>query len=289
MSISKSLSSLPNLQGIHLECFPSAPLLHLSALQPLQKLSISSYPALLAGIDTTLANTPDLSELSLTAWFCTGCEKPPDLPDIFGKIPPGQFLRLRSLATCGYTIPYLEPTIIPHLKSLRSLSIEWHTSHRYFDDSDDEDASGSPGTAHIWKSLQAASIHVSHLEVDYIEDALLDYIEAYSAIEVLKISSDFVEQYQDNDEDTIPPQRSKFFMSSLPAHKDIIRELSIHLPLKVDCPVQASCLDSIGDCQHLSSLSLTLYPWTDKSPNDITFTVSAKFHRLFSAPSPFPT
>jgi hypothetical protein len=220
MSISISLSSLQNLQGIHLDCFRSAPLLYLSALQPLQKLSISSYPTLLGdGIDTTLANTPDLSELSLTGWYCTSCESPPDLPDIFGKIPPGQFLRLRSLALCGYTIPYLEPKMIPHLKSLRSLSIERYISPLDFDDddSDDEDSSGSrtpPGTAHIWKSLQAASIHVSHLEVNYIEDALLDYIEAYSSIEVLKISSAFEDKYKDNDEDPIS-HLSKFFISGL--------------------------------------------------------------------------
>jgi hypothetical protein len=251
-------------------------------LQPLQKLSISSYPTLLAGIDTTLANTPDLSELSLTAWYCGGCQSPPNLPDIFGKIPPGQFLRLRSLALCGYTVPYLDPNIIPHLESLRSLSIEWHISPHVF-------GSHNPsGTAHIWKSLQAASVHVSHLAVDYIEDALLDYIEAYSGIEALKISSTFEEQYEDNNEDPIP-RFSRLFMSSLPAHKDNIGEISIHLPFEVDCPVQVSCLDSIGSCHHLSSLSLTLYPWTDKSPNDITFTVSAEFHRLFSAPSTFPT
>ena len=125
---------------------------------------------------------------------------------------------------------------------------------------------------------------MSHLEVDYIEDALLDYINAYSGLEVLKISSPFEDKYDDDDIDLIP-HLNKFFRSSLAAHKDNIRELSIYLPLEVDWP---SCLDSIGDCHHLSKLSLTLYPWTDASPNDISFTVRATFSRpIFHCPELF--
>jgi hypothetical protein len=213
----------------------------LNAFKGLQILSIQAIDDTFAGLSTLIANNPGLLQLDLGRKRDHGGNPIPTLPDIFAFVTPGYAMRLQSISLSNIQI-HIEPSMLPHLQSLESIQFHHHKPRIQH-----------TGTPSIWKSLRNSGLNLRHIDLDYIDDALLDYLASGSGLETLRITSSH--QYLG---DFTKGRAHRFFSAVLSRCYLSLKSLHISVPRSSDWCFCAQYSRSLISCERLISLSLSV-------------------------------
>ncbi|KAJ7476753.1 hypothetical protein FB451DRAFT_1173610 [Mycena latifolia] len=169
-----------------------------------------------APIAQALANSPELTSLHLRSHVGT-YSPTPSLHDIFRKLSATKLLHLTELDLKEYSLR-LDSTILPHLRSLKTLSLRrivTKDSPQYSGPSDEAQAPAVLGSTlqEIWDTLNRERIHLTQIATDVIEEGLLNYLASYTGLEQLAI--DFAGGATEEESNR---RAEVFFECALPKH-----------------------------------------------------------------------
>jgi len=261
--ISQCLSGLPRLVDLEIDCHYN-PIPSLSSFSGLQKLSVCGISNDCAGLSTLIANSPNLSQLSVERWSSNSVTP---LPDIFEAVSSRHTMRIQSLSFCGFQIKK-KTEMLRHLQSLQS-----YRSSRALPTSND---------GLNWKSFRGSGINLRHLDVDCVDSALLDYLSSYSGLETFRF---------------IPPNRHRetlsqmddlayrFFTVVMPKHAKSLSSLFILvLPSSRWC-FHKDYSDSLRRCDKLDRLSISIaldFKDAQHHESDIVSSISTSYPAILT-------
>lgn len=199
--ISDILGSIPSLDTLDLDVQRSAfdnPL-RLTQLSGLQKLTLNttqrnSLANVLEPMALVVRNSPELMSLHLV---CHDQDFDADSPSLHHLLSsPTEPLRLIELSLTSYGV-YLDATIIPHLRFLRSLTFRRDVTRipqvqmvaNQIVKSYPQLNGLSSTDQEIWDTFRREGIHLEAVSVDRIEDGLLSYLASYSGLRRLTIDN----------------------------------------------------------------------------------------------------
>jgi hypothetical protein len=267
-TIVQCLSGLPGLVDLEIESrygiFPC-----LIPFKRLRRLWVLGIGGGYDGLSTIVSNCPDLSELNVGGQIPVLANPIPPLPDIFTLVPSGRTMNIQSLGLSWFQIR-VGPDILRHLRSLESFRLYHHmaTSNRSREPLYDITA--------IWRSFRDSGVTLRHLDVDYVDGALLDYLSSARSLKSLRIAVSYPRGGE------FPADIAyRFFTLVLPRHAQSLKTLSILVPTTSEWCVHTHYLSSLMRCEKLETMSLSIALWRNPdsdSPGHTSDIVSSKFH-----------
>jgi hypothetical protein len=248
--IIRCLSRLPQLIDLDIECrtgtFPC-----ISSFKGLQRLSVSGIDSGCDGLSTLVANSPGLSHLNIAARRPRIRTPTPLLPDIFALLPPGRTMSIRSLGL-SYFQMHIKSDMLPHLRSLESYRLHHHRpiSHQF---------SGPPRFQNTisWNSLRISGVHLRHLDVDYVDNALVDYLASSSGLETLRFELS-------PHESDFPKGLAYGFFTAMSGHAKSLKSLFVLVSSSSDWCFHVDYINPLLLCKELKMLSMSIaFLWDD--------------------------
>jgi hypothetical protein len=194
-----ALTGLPHLQDLQLTVYggPSS-LLQLYCLSGLKKISITGtctdyHSNIVDGIAEAIANSPELVYLEVkTCNYDRSFEAIMLLHDLLSKVPQSSPLRLTHLVLSGM-FARIDSSTLPHLCSLVFLNLDCLYEPLPAYDSSNTFINQTLGCVYkipdIYRMLNREKIHLKHVVIGEVDDVILDYLQSYSGLETLKVSS----------------------------------------------------------------------------------------------------
>ncbi|KAF8194971.1 hypothetical protein BJ912DRAFT_876190 [Pholiota molesta] len=232
-----SLVSLPFLKVLRISLGGApAPSLKLEQLTDMHQITITGYCAdyrtdIVAGLRTLISNSPQLTHLDVGFKGRANGSDLSTLHDILGAVPPTSPLALSHLTLQNWGVR-LDPTTLPHLHALHTLSLHDNVDTRSSPPVDLDapaiaalvarTAACCASYDEIWDALRQERIWLREIATDGVTAAFLDYLAAYSGLQKLRLSS-----APANDglaSDTLAMQ---FYQAVLPRHADSLAALEI--------------------------------------------------------------
>lgn len=126
----------------------------------------------LGWLKRAIANNPDLTHLVLyQTRILPGLIS---LSDLFEDIPSERPLRLKHIRLSSHYYQ-ITPTILPHIRSLRSLNVHFPFRH------------GAHEVDTVWSALQHEEIYVSEIQTSRVTSRFLEYLRHFNHLSVLSI------------------------------------------------------------------------------------------------------
>jgi hypothetical protein len=182
----------------------------------------------------------------------------PSLHQILSIVPPGTTLRLTHLAL-HEVFCKIDAFTLPHLRSLVSLDlcglpiVPW-TSPR--SSVPDRRTQTNSTVSDIFAVLTLEKIHLRHIVVENIGEAVLSYLESYSSI--LERLEMIPSRYMSAEKSNALVER--FYSSALPKHAETIQVLKIQptFDLEGEWCYSPQVAAALSQCQSLASLTIML-------------------------------
>jgi len=270
--VADAIVALPNLRHFTLDTTRYDAPLPLLRLPPLISLNINGSNVAcdevtrLGQVSECIARSPHLSSLTLVRDY----HSRPGLATSFhyvlkntndSKCPP---LNLTTLTLSGFYVR-LDDTILPHLRNLRSLTIAgfMDPSHITLDSDviDDENlptvdnAQYAAPFPDLWKALKTVGVELSHLDVQHMSNALVEYIDSYSGLQALKI---YIPDYSHDVKSPGADEADAFWDALGKRHGGTLRHLDVNSGCEGEFCFSRSRVAAVKQCKHLVSLSVPI-------------------------------
>ncbi|KAI3598063.1 hypothetical protein WG66_009132 [Moniliophthora roreri] len=262
--VMESLSSLPALARLSLKgdlSWPRPPAMHIR-LFPCGSLARLEMNLVVQGplavilrflqdcLSAIIQNNPRLEAILIRLMYLyyggpgSGTPDVFDLHSIFEKIPSSKPLRLQTfLMDLPPGSVRITPKVVEQLKSLRCL--EYSEAYRPFNDA---------ASTLLWTALRTQQIHVRELTIEkWPCQALVDYLESFSGLETLSISTSSgpSTDYSDN-------LARGFWKNVIPMHKDTLKHITIRSEYTGSWGVGEEHFQTLRSCENLISLTVNL-------------------------------
>ncbi|KDR70944.1 hypothetical protein GALMADRAFT_254550 [Galerina marginata CBS 339.88] len=261
-----SLASLPALEEFRLSLGGGmAASLRLEQLTNLRKITVTGFCSdyrrdIVSGLRTLISNSPCLTHLEVGYNYRRDDNGISTLHDLLGAVPPDAPLSLSHLTLRGWCVR-LDPTTLPHLRGLESLSLHVNLDTRSFSRLDLDDAAReevmqrmtdqSSLNEEIWIALREERIHLKEISTDEVNDGFLEYLASYSGLEKLTLSSATADTARQSD-----ALAMRFYTEVLPSHSHSLVGLDV-------CPIYEGkwCfgkhnMSSLLKCTKLANLKI---------------------------------
>lgn len=262
-----SLTSLSRLQDfkltlnttlIHLDS--PVPPLHLGRLSGLKKISITGRSVdyhyhIISGLAEAIAKSPRLVHLEVIN-TSNIMNHPGDvivsLHALLSKVPKGRPLQLTCLRL-HRIYAHMDTFAIPNLRSLTCLDLGYIW--------EPELPAGYPTDLHefstmvteIFAALNREAIHLKHVIIPYIDDAIIRYLSSFSGLETLEFWTHSSNTKDSND------MSYRFYTSALPKHVETLRVLTIRPQYEGGwCYNIPYALVVLAQCTNLRSLAVAV-------------------------------
>jgi len=239
-SIITGLTSLPLLEDVELiNRTTSCTTLPLNQLAGLRRIVLSGCcddsdgfrENIVQQLGHVIAHCPQLSHLDVESGLYPG-DNTPTLHDLLGKVSTSNPLPLRHLGLTDWRMR-LDSTTLPHLKSIASLKINNNMlplTSNVTDSSPSHhsdkitllDDNYSSENHEIWETLQKEGIYPTCITIDFIDDALLNYLASHPGLEELTFTSANSSNRTKSNE-----LADKFYWRVLPKHIASLTKLTI--------------------------------------------------------------
>jgi hypothetical protein len=231
------------IDGTRAFCWAIVP--YLGRFKRLQKLSIWGIGDGCDGLGAAIANNPGLLHLNIGGQFLDEGKDATLLPEIFAFVPLEQTMCLQRLELSWFQIQNWAP-ILRHLQQLESLRLYGHRQIY--------------GTDSIWMSLSESGVNLRHIDVDYVDGGLLNYLASFSGLKTLRITASYLPH------DVVTGEHAfSFFTTILPRHAQSLESITILVHPQDKFCFHTDYSSSLLCCQQLTSLSLSiaLISWWD--------------------------
>ncbi|KAL0576467.1 hypothetical protein V5O48_005510 [Marasmius crinis-equi] len=242
-TVFRSLASLSSIRELTLDCrtIPSFPVdvLHFGNLETLIiRGEPTAHDVLLSSLSKILARNPKISYLELIWAHVIQPMKPAVLPfSTLFQPPLPHLLPLHTLNLSRWIFDFVHANVIPHLRSLRSLSL-------YLCEYEDQT---------LPKALAMQQVSLRRIRVQSVSGELFDYLESIVGLEELSLS-----EFEDPSESQ---QLSQGFHDSvLPRHRHTLRVLCVEpLISSPDWAIGYHNIRILDSCAGLAQLTVGLY------------------------------
>jgi hypothetical protein len=245
-----ALTSLSHIQELQLTVHGGPiPPLQLGRLSGLKKISIDGTGCsdIISGLAQAIAKSLELVHLEV--YTDTYGSENTALHELLSKIPQGSLLRLTHLVLGGQFVLINSHT----LSQLRSLvHIDLYRLYEPWYQSTDVDPPSF--ISDICAKLNREEIHLKHVVVNNVDDVVLDYLQSYSGLETLQVSSTGSSTAAQSDS-----LAYRFYHSVLPKHVNSIQVLELHPSYEGGwCYNLDDVFVVLAQCNKLRSLSIAL-------------------------------
>jgi hypothetical protein len=169
----------------------------------------------------------------------------PLLPDIFALVPSGRTMGIRNFGLSWFHI-HINSDMLPHLQSLGSYRLHHHTQ-----------VSTTPRgwppfeNSLSWISLRVSGVNLQHLDVDYVDSALVDYLDSSSGLETLRFTASHPHVRD------FPEGLARQFFAAMSRHAKSLKLLSVLVPPDSQWCFCTDYTNSLLLCEMLEMLSMS--------------------------------
>ena len=260
LQVFDALASLPFLNDLHLSCWPvSNPSLQPRRLPHLEILTFTRESwqdddciTIIPIAKLISWSQPKLTTLIINDYRYRDNQNPPNLNDFLSETSKSSvFLKLTHLTLKGLFVK-LDATVLPHLRSLISL-----TTQGVFSPQDQVSGNRGAGfsSGNIWWVLRLEKIHLQEIVTDDVQLALIEYLASFSGLRRLRLTEapSYGTLPQVSDELAI-----KFYERALQDHVHSLDSLEINTNYEGNWSFASHWSSIIKKCTRLAFLKLSI-------------------------------